>query len=1145
MNDASTIRNYRDNFDFKDLTVNTLIPKYFPDQDVSTRMSGMIGFTTEQMAIISEDTFFAASTLLKEFFIQKASLPESLYSYASLFQLANTIGSAATCRFLLVFNEAELTKAFDEANRYATSATRDKIYLGKNTTIYIHYGDEGSEKDIPFILDYDIEITRRKTKLSTSEYMYSAKYITSEFKNTISDIINPYIKIRRNEGGYFALEIFGRQCQREETEQPIIDNSAINYPTIDVKFNGILAGFDAFYRESSNDEWIQLEKRVANSMPEKDPFCFYRIIDENVLRLSFSLSDSYFQPEFNSEIKIVTYTTMGNSGNFPMYTGKNIDVIKDTERYSYNEEFILGVIVASASEGGSDTITLEQLRRLTSTQYSTATVISSDNDLECYFETMEDINGNKINFIKRRDDLAGRLHTGFMVCKNEDYVYPTNTLDISMNYKTWNNPDGGYTYTHDPGFLYVYESGNSNRLIPYYKKGFWEDKSFLNFQGQTVIQNIMRDYFIWLNSVNHNANFGFDDENENWATEYHPSKEPNETVEYYMKNVVKVCNDCGYHTYKTLIEEDGKELCPVCHSENLRKGTKLIDMQCTVFDIDEIEENITRDMFVYSNPFLMTITKYPGLVNYYLTIINQTSLLDFTHFNQENSMQFIVNQANFERPLNKEKEYTVTLRLMCSMQWNPELLIPGITKDEYIPRRTHLKDNFIRVMMVIMDGGIEACYMEMIPISYDTQDDIITFQCKFKTNDHVTLGNQMQLEDYSTDELGYKEEFISNVTEYTMHEEERLKLWIQERELIVEGTTEPPNAGFITDEGFEKPDPDKPDTSDPDPEEPIEPDEPDNSGIQGNFTYITNGSTKLIPMEQVEIRFVTLYKDYEEENDENRITNNYPTSGLFFSLPGYEWTNVYSTFSDRVDLIKPLTMVRSSMYFRDDRLYNVTDGDIYLYSSPMIKYSLLQHLNSRGEYSKNENGLTNYEMFTYMINQWYNQYKYFERILSTVICQSTYVDLKFYNTYGRSKNYIIGDEDEIIDRVNISSMFTIYLVKGTDQVKARDEIKTFLKETIEKLNEVGINDLHVSNIMRLMETQFAYIDHIIFGGFNGDVVNGEYTITDKMGYNTEYQSIKCITKDLNDLSKDERFAYVPEMLCINKDQIVLVFYEMD
>lgn len=1138
---ASTTRNYRDNFDIKTLTTDVLIPKYFPNQDISTRTSGMIGLTTEQISTISEDTFYTTSTLLKEFFIQKATLPESIYSYAALFQLSNVIGSAASCRFLLVLDEAELSKVFDEANMYATSQTQNIIYLSKDTVIYV--------EDKPFVFDYDIEITRKKTKLSSTEYVYGAKYVTTEFTNSISTIKNPYIKIRRTTDGYFALEVLGRQCTRTETNESLIDNSTINYPLIDVKFDGILAGFDAFYKAPGETEYTQLILKVDNSLPEKAPFCYYKIVDENVLRLSFSLNDSYFQPEFNSELKIITYTTLGKEGNFTSYSGSEIIVVKDTERYSYNESFIIGAIVTSASEGGKDHMDLEELRRLTAAQFSTATVLSTDHDLELYFENYEYKNGNMINFIKRRDDLSSRLYTGFMICKNEDYVYPTNTLDIAMNYKEWNNPDGGYTYTQDPGYLYVYENdGANNRVVPFYKAGFRENKSFYNFQGQTITQNIKKDYFAWLDEKNPSVNPQYDSEDENWEVNWVASKNEDETLEYYVKNILKTCSDCGYQTHRSYIDEDGNELCPCCHGSNRTSGeTDLRSMACTVFDTEEIEGRITKDMFVYSNPFLMSITKHPGLVNYYLTIINQTSLLDFINYNIDVPNQFIINQTTFERPLSQNKEYTVTVRLMASLQWNPELLIPGISSEEYIPRRTKLENNYLRVMMVIEDGGVEACYLEMVPTEYDEENDVITFQCKFKTNDHVTLGDQMQLDDFTTDELGYTPVVDSTQSiEYTMDEQERLKLWINEREYIedvsVASYSVDSNAVYPVATAEETDDTSSDVTEDTESSEETE--TVDNSGIRGNFTYLTNKSSRLIPMTNVEVRFVVLYKDYEDVSA--RTTNNYPNSSAMFSLVDYQWTNIYSTFSDRVDLIKPLNMIRSAMYFRDDRLYNVTSGDIYMYSSPMVKYSLLQHYDSKGELTKNESGRTNYEMFTYMIQQWFMQYQYLEKVLASVICQATYIDLKWYRTYGRSKNYVIGDEDQIIDRVNISIAFHIYLVTGTDQLKANDELKTFIKETIESLNEEGINELHISNLMRTIENNFAYVDHMKFIGLNGEVdSDGTYKLTDKMGYSTNYQSIRSITTDINELSKEERFAYVPEMLCINKDQICLVFYEED
>lgn len=1145
MADQSVTRNYRDNFDFKELTTDVLIPKYFPDQDISTRMSGLLGLTTEQLAVISEDGFNAVSTLLKEFFITKASLPESIYSYAAIFQLSDVQGSAAECTFLLVFSESELSDVFDEANLSATPGNENCIYIGKNTTIYV--------EDIPFILDYDIEITRKKTKLSSTEYVYGAKYVTTEFTNSISTITNPYIKIRRTVDGFFGLEIRAHQCTRYEETYSIIDNSALNYPVVDVEFSGIIAGFDAWYKAPGDTEWTQMITKVDNSLPEKDPFCYYKIVDENILRLLFSLSDSYFQPEFNSEVKVIVYTTLGEAGNFTTYTGTDVSISKDVESYSYNENFIINAMVHGASSGGKDNIDIEELRTLVTNQFSTANVLSTDNDLELYFNAYENRNNNIINFIKRRDDLASRLYTGYMVCKNEDYVYPTNTLDISMNYTYWNNPDGGYIYTHEPGHLYTYD-GNTNRVTPYYKLGFNEVKYIHNFQGQNVAECIVKDYFAWLHEVDPSVNPDYDKDDPDWEENWVYSKEENETLLYYVNNIMYTCEnpDCGYHSHKTFINEDGEETCYCCHQKMISKGkTNINDFCCTVFDTDEIEDRIQANDFVYANPFLMSITKHPGLVNYYLTIINQESLLDFTNYNIDTPLQFVMTSAKFERPLAQEKKYTVTVKMMSSMQWNPDLLVPGISKSSYVPRRSQLENNYLRLMMVIMDGGVEACYIEMVPSAYDSENDVITFQCSFIVNDHVTLGNQMQLDEYTPTQLGYTIHLEENEgTEYTMDESEVLKVWVNEREYMDGSESGETEEGSYNETDVSTLDSETSSSSSSNSsssttgtttETEDDEEEEDTSGIHGNFVYVTNSSSKLVPMEDLEIRFVVLTKEYEDPDD--CVTNNYPSNELFFNLYNYQWTNIYSTFSDRVDLIKPLTMVRSSMYFRDDRLYNVSYGDIYLYSSPMVKYSLLQHYDSRGELAKNESGVTQFEMFTYMISTFYDQYKHLETVLSSSLCQASYIDLKFYNTYGKSKNYIIGDEDELIDRVNMSIAFCIYLVAGTDILKVQDELKLYIKDSIETLNENGSNDFHISNLMRSIENNFAYVDHLKFVGINGEVSStGSYALTDEMGYSSDYQSIKNITKDLDELSKEERFAYVPEMLCINKDQICLTFY---
>lgn len=1128
---TSVTRDYKDLFSYKNLVRSEMIPKYFPDEDISTLNVGLMGLITEVTGIVTEDTFNAVSVMLREFFPNKALLPESIYTYAGLFQMSNMIGKASKCKFLMIISEAELLKIFEQyalANGQAT----DNIYISKNTTIYL--------EELPFVLDYDIEITRKRSKLLASEeWAYGAKYMINPYKNSISDIVNPYIKIRKSTNGYLALEVITHQCERiEPPEERIVDNSSLNYTTIEVGFNDTLAGFDVFYRNPGEEEFIQLDCLVINSLPQSDPFCYYRILDEKVLQISFAMSSSYFQPEFNSEVKIVAYNTKGIYGRFDSYTGDDITIVPDTETYQYNDGFIVTAIPATGSAGGENAVTLDELRKDVCAQFSTAKALTTDHDLETHFYDYGRNNEDDIKFIKRRDDLWERLYTGFIIMRNHDYIYPTNTLDINTNYTYWNNVDGGYIFTLDPGHMFAYE-GRTGRVKMMYKPGFMDKKEFYNFQGQSIFEWIYRDYFKWLSDVEPTSVIGFDENDLDWEENWRHSKTTGRSFKDFVENELFTCQDCGYHTHALVSigeEEDEQNLCPCCHGTTLVKGTlKMSDFFATVYDDDDrYAERTSNGDFLFSNPFLMSITKNPGLLNYYLTVINQTSLLDFIEYNEQTPLQFIINQVNVYRNLEKDREYTVRLKMMPSIEWEPEQLVPGITLNKYVGRRSQVKNNYVRIFMVIQNAGTDICYLEMVPEEYN-KDEQFVYACKFRVNDHVSMAKETQIVDYTIEELGYIPENISDVfaTEFTFNDDELSNILAKEQGVTTiddsDGTEEPGTGGNDT--------PVIPPTEG-DLAEPME----DTSGIRGNFTFIENQQTRLIPMTNVILKFVVVSKEYGVDDSE-QITDNYPNNKEKFGISGYQWTNVYDTSSDRVDLIKPLSMVRSSMYFRDDRLYNIQSGDMYLYSVPFMKYSILQHYNSKGEEIKDSSGFTNKSLFTTFIQNYFTHYERMELVLASTLKNVSHIDIKFYNTYGRSKNYIIGDSDEIIDRVNMSICFYVYVTTGTDMVKAQTDLKTFIKERIETLNTNGNNGFNISNLQREIENNFAYVDHTKFIGMNGEVINGEYKTTAAMGYGTDYQSIKCVAVDIDLLDRDDRFAYVPEMLCINKDQISLVMFE--
>jgi hypothetical protein len=107
----------------------------------------------------------------------------------------------------------------------------------------------------------------------------------------------------------------------------------------------------------------------------------------------------------------------------------------------------------------------------------------------------------------------------------------------------------------------------------------------------------------------------------------------------------------------------------------------------------------------------------------------------------------------------------------------------------------------------------------------------------------------------------------------------------------------------------------------------------------------------------------------------------------------------------------------------------------------------------------------------------------------------------------------------------------VWFVSGTDVLAAVPEVQRFIKSEIETLNELGTNHLHVSNLLRKLELTYAYIDHIRFISING--------------YDSSYQSIILQYQDLDDMTKEERRAYIPEMLVVDMDDIIINDYIVD
>ena len=1161
-------RSYIDNFSVKEFTENELIEKYFPDVDVSLRTVGMVGFTTEQISNISEDLFNTATVLFRETFPNRAQIPESLYSHAAIFQLTNVFASASACNFLLVMEEDAIIE--NMKTNYDKDTGFYKLFIDKDTVITI--------QDVPYVLDYDIEI--KVVDKGNGEYIFSASYIIPEYYKSAITADNknndPYIKIRRGKNKYVAMEVRCHQCTRRVVEETILTSDTINYPTININFDGYLAAFDVLYKTSKEDEYsTQLKTQVVYSQPIAEPFCYFQLVNNSTLRITFNTKDDFFIPEYNSTLKITLYTTLGESANFDVYNGDDIGVAYNTENYSYPVPFLSSAKPLSSSIGGSNQMSLDALQSLTVMQYRTATALTSEADLSEYFNNYKHLYGESdVLFIKKRNDICERIYSAFILMRNKDYIYHSNTLNLNINLSDMETKEEN-VYLIEPGTLFKASK----------EYGYAE---FYRDANKTV-------------------------QNEVWYQEYAAKRDAG-LIPYssYLDSTRSVREEdlpdylvgrqMSFSDYKRMMGYEDK--CMIFDYESYSELRAYDDPHHAIYD-ESTGKLIPDNHFLYINPFLIRFKKSPNLVSTYMTYINQLSTVDFISQNEESYVQFITYQLGVKRAFSKEKKYTLSMKIGPSVTLSDDYPIINnkivITDDgpevEFdLNNKYNTINNDLRVFVVLNDPNDKpVCYVELYPTEYQVSADTFTFTGEFFTDDHITSNGYIRvlptilyketkyarclntaygakkvvpddMPNFDSETMIHISDVIADIPDikvpeihdgesydtkpdsafefvqitlannyyevssdsYTVyyHYIYTLNETTDEYEYVIETNT---TTGLPVEYS----------TTD------IQRKLHDNEIKKwSQVTPLTGSKEILVPMEKVNCTIYMGYRRmYDEESGTMKVID--PTNPLFIggdwgtkltdvisgssdgmpdtSINNYIVTNVYDTSSDPVTFLKPLNFVRSTLTFKDFTEVNANHEfvnnimDVNIYSIPFLRWST---------YLDDEDTESD-EKLAYFMNTFTRQYDNLTEIINTKLRNETAIDVKLYNTYGRSRNFTIGENNENLDTINLALSFDMWFTPGTDLLTAVQNVKLFIKEEIETINSEGLNNLYISNLMRKIESRFSYVDHIRFNNINGA--------------DTSYQSVREI-QDLTEISVDARRMYVPEFLVVDVNDITINEY---
>jgi len=450
------VRNYTSNFDVKEFIQSVLIPKAFPNVPMNKLNLGFTGVTSEYISQAIEDSYATAALMLNESFITRAVLPNSIYSEASLFDLGYTFATPSKCSFAVQIWMEDIIKHSTRVRNTPTS----RYKLDKNTKLLL--GNNSYRFDYDIFIDHQFIDGRRA---------FNVYYDITE-NNSIAIVTNRYVRHQVTSIGWLVLFVDLQEFDRKIEENTIADNLITTNSDIILKWSRQIAGMDLVYI-TPRGERLPMKKKIQHTRPDQDPFSWYSFINDNTLRLIFSDRRGFFQPAFNSKIESTIYTCRGAISNFDEYDNKSaVPVQRTGEVFEYNANTRMVALCYGGSKGGTDRGNIELLRDDVITAYNTVKVLSTDHDLDLWFNNFAKRHNTKACFFKRRDDPTGKLFSQFVVINDNSYVYPTNTLSIDVQHDQFdfvNSDDLGNNreFIIKPGHLweYVDDSRDTVRMV--------------------------------------------------------------------------------------------------------------------------------------------------------------------------------------------------------------------------------------------------------------------------------------------------------------------------------------------------------------------------------------------------------------------------------------------------------------------------------------------------------------------------------------------------------------------------------------------------------------------------------------------------------------------------------------------------------
>lgn len=474
----------------------------------------------------------------------------------------------------------------------------------------------------------------------------------------------------------------------------------------------------------------------------------------------------------------------------------------------------------------------------------------------------------------------------------------------------------------------------------------------------------------------------------------------------------------------------------------------------------DIYENGLRERNLFTNPFLVCATVNPTVIGCYLNTMDEVVPLTYETANDSSFMQFNISYLFYSRnAVMGENYYKLSLDIVPSADIDPSELIEIPEEPEVIRAR---RDGV--VLSKLMDDNKDV-KMKVLYSNGETEEFILNSKVTYEDAEDEN-GDSYKKFNYETGyytTLNIGDRFVRHNILCTKRVTDKGKLRLMA--LIDHKNVDIKDYIVFTIENYDE------ETDHYQASAYLKTDDyvtlAENVNISGHIydkDLLVKEDEVSVPIENMRLKIAALYHD--EANNKSHKYSDYEYA--------YEYTltNTYSQAEDSaITLLKPLKYVRSKMIFSPNE-EDLNNYKVAIKGLPVLK----------------SNWIKVYQNLYTFIDVFKKNVEWVDSIFYNL--EETFtIDIKLYNTYGRSRYYTVGIKDESwsLDTVNCTFAFGIKLNTLTTKETFRDKFILYLKNYVESINVTASNvpvSIYIFNMTTDIKNNFPEIDYLEYYGMN-------------------------------------------------------------